>query len=86
MGIIEKCKETREATYTCRYTSGHLIPKSVHFLYIMIMFQQAKLIGDNIQYTTEKIVTLDRLHISLGLFHNDLLAPKKLSAKLFFLV
>ena len=25
-----KSRETREAAYTCRYTSGHLIPTSVY--------------------------------------------------------
>ena len=26
----KKSRETREVTYTCRYTSGHLIPNSVY--------------------------------------------------------
>ena len=34
--MIEKSRETREVTYTCRYTSEHLIPTSV---YINLKFQ-----------------------------------------------
>ena len=26
--VEKKSRETREATYTCRHTSGHLIPNS----------------------------------------------------------